>query len=82
MDTPESSYGRPIKAAVRKGYYAMVHLLVDSGANVNGVTGGTETTLRLAHRSGDEKMIKLLRELGAELQQCHWLPPKGQIVVI
>jgi hypothetical protein len=60
----------------------MVHLLADSGVNVNGVTGGTETTLRIAYWSGNEKMVKLLRELGAELEQCHWLPPKGRIVRI
>jgi hypothetical protein len=80
VDTPELSYGLPIRTAVEKGYYAMVERLVQAGANVNGVTGGRKTTLLLAHRRNDDMMVTLLLKLEAVMEQCYWIPPRGQIV--
>ena len=77
VDTPEMRYGLPIRTAVEKGHLEMVERLVQAGANVNGVTGGSETTLLLANRQNNQDMIKLLLRLGAAMAQPHWLPPQG-----
>jgi hypothetical protein len=80
FDTPELSYGRPIRTAVEKGYMKMVTALIDCGANVNGTTGGPETTLRMAFRAGNDEMVKLLEQRGGKMEQMHWLPPSRQHV--
>jgi hypothetical protein len=80
VDATLFSYGRPIKLAVAHGLHEMTELLIHAGANVNGTTGGRETTLRLAERMGDEKMAAILKKHGGVHEQLHWLPPAGQIV--
>ncbi|KAI4913645.1 hypothetical protein J4E90_005364 [Alternaria incomplexa] len=80
VDATLLSYGRPIRSAVANGFYEAARLLIQAGANVNGITGGLETTLRVAERMRNQEIIELLRENEGVLRQPHWLPPEGQIV--
>ena len=55
------SYGHPIKVAVANWFNELTKPMIKAGANVNGTSGGPETTLRLAEGKGHERMAKMLR---------------------
>ena len=80
VDATLVSYGRPIRSAVANRFYELAELLIQAGANVNGTTGGPETTLRAAERMGNKRMIKIRRKNKSVLQQPYWIPREGQIV--
>lgn len=82
LDATLVSYGQPIRSAVENGFYEIAELLIQAGANVNGTTGGPETTLRAAERRGNRRMIKMLRKNRGVLQQPYWIPPEGQVVML
>lgn len=82
VNTPGLAYGRAIMDAVLNGHLGMVTRLVKAGANVNGVTGGLETTLRIAERLNNQEMVKLLKDLGAAMEQVHYLPPNSSTIFL
>jgi uncharacterized protein len=55
----------PLMAACYKGYSDIVHLLVDSGADVNGKDSTGDTALRIASRGGYSRIVELLKKAGA-----------------
>ncbi|KAF2236094.1 hypothetical protein EV356DRAFT_531340 [Viridothelium virens] len=80
FDATEHCYGRPIRIAVSKGHLSVVQRLIRGGVNVNGTTGGSNTTLLLANRRNNTEMVRLLQEHGAVMEQVHLLPPAGLVV--
>lgn len=64
-------YGQPLNAAIVKGREDMVRLLLDNGAQVNGVSEGGQygTPLIAAAYSGRKAISKLLIQCGADIYE-------------
>ncbi|PVH81097.1 hypothetical protein DL98DRAFT_654283 [Cadophora sp. DSE1049] len=80
FDTPSLSYGWPMRTAVKKRYFRIIHFLIDAGANPNGTSGGPETTLKHACRDADDEMRLCLLSRGAKLDQPYLIAPEGMII--
>ncbi|RSL93024.1 hypothetical protein CDV31_014904 [Fusarium ambrosium] len=69
--------------AVRKGFKDVVHQLLTAGANVNIENGSGELPLQLACDSGDQQLVKMLLENGADPNKtvggAHWTPLNNAI---
>jgi len=60
----------PLHEAVMASSEAIVELLVEKGADVNAVTNGGDTALKLAreYKGEDHSMVELLKRLGASME--------------
>ena len=58
-------WSTPLCSAVENGYWAITELLIEKGADVNGVGLEGRTPLHYAARKGDEKSVTKLIEHGA-----------------
>ncbi|KAL8655694.1 MAG: hypothetical protein Q9226_002942 [Calogaya cf. arnoldii] len=60
-------YGYPLSAASERGFYDIVYLLLQKGANVNNQGGHYLNALQAAASSGSESIIRLLIDSGAHI---------------
>jgi len=58
----------PLHYACAKGHLDVASLLISNGANVNSLSLGGTTPLMMAVQSGNELLVKLLLDKGADLQ--------------
>jgi ankyrin repeat protein len=55
------------KAAAEEGQFKLVHLLIESGANVHAIDDNGSTVLHIASSSGCLNIVKLLLRQGADI---------------
>ncbi|KAL8673773.1 MAG: hypothetical protein Q9168_001834 [Polycauliona sp. 1 TL-2023] len=60
-------YGFPLSAASERGYYNIVYLLLQKGANVNNQGGHYMNALQAAASSGSDAIVQLLLDSGAHV---------------
>ena len=59
----------PLHYACAKGQFEVAQYLIANGASVNALSPGNTTPLMMAVQSGNEALVKLLLDKGADLQQ-------------
>jgi ankyrin repeat protein len=60
----------PLLLALNAGHVDVLALLLENGANACHVNACDETTLQLAKESGNEKVVRLLREWKCSQQEA------------
>lgn len=69
----ETSFRQPLQAAIVKGDEELVHELLEKGAEAHHSSGLLGDTVACAHLLGNERIIRLLREYGADdTQEDTW----------
>lgn len=67
----ETIGGSPLRAASKGGHVGIVRLLLDHGADMNGVSQGigkNQTALRVAAQGGWEDVVRVLLDAGADVE--------------
>lgn len=58
----------PLVEAARGGHFGTVRLLLEAGADIEGVSVGDETALMVAAKRGDLEMVEFLLSIGAKIR--------------
>lgn len=66
IDAPDPTGQPPLLTAVRAGDLRLAKRLIGAGANVNLTNASGATALEIAEAQGDEAMLNLLQQYGAE----------------
>uniref|UniRef100_W5MM82 Fibronectin type III and ankyrin repeat domains 1 n=1 Tax=Lepisosteus oculatus TaxID=7918 RepID=W5MM82_LEPOC len=90
VDVPDKLGFTPLMVAAQKGFFRLVQILVEHGADVNLQNASGKNSLMLACFAGHLDVIKYLRKCGAtwethDLGGCtamHWAADGGQMPVI
>lgn len=69
LDVRGEGYDTPLIAAVARGHYEIVETLIKAGANLKCMNNNRETAFIKAIEMNDLKMIKILHEAGADINQ-------------